>query len=148
MNITFKNTITPDETNAIRKAMGWRKIHPEQMQETLDRSEYIISAYDEDKAIGMATSEGVILLIPEYQFQGIEDEFISRIFEFLRTKLKPGYGIQLDIRAWNEKQIALYERLGFQVSTTENRGMPMHICLTDQIELTDKMFHQMDYKEE
>lgn len=147
MYIIYKNTITVDEVNSIRKAMGWRQILPEQMQENLDRSELIISAYKDEKAVGMATSEGTILIVPEYQFQGIEKEFITRIFNFLRKKLKPGYGIQLDISAWNEKQIELYESLGFQISTPEKRGVPMHICLTNQIELTDKMFKQMQFKE-
>ena len=32
------------------------------------------------------------------------------------------YDIQLDINAWSDKQIALYESLGFQVSTPEKRG--------------------------
>lgn len=31
--------------------------------------------------------------------------------------------------------------------TPENRDVPMQICLTNQVELTDKMFKQMDYKE-
>jgi GNAT superfamily N-acetyltransferase len=127
--------------------MGWRRNHPDQLQEDLDSSMFIATAYDGDKAVGMATAEGTVLLIPEYQFQGIENEMMNHVFDFLRTKLKPGYGIQLNIRAWNEKQIALYESLGFQVSTPEKRGVPMHICLTDQIEMTDKMFKQMDFKE-
>lgn len=148
MNIIYKNKITVDEVNNIRKAMGWRQILPEQMQENLDHSEFIIAAYDEDKPIGMATSGGTILLIPEYQFRGIENDFIAHIFDFLRKKLKPGYGISLNINAFSERQIELYKNLGFQISTPELRGVPMHICLTDQIELTDKMFRQMDFKEE
>ena len=148
MNITYKNTITADEVNAIRKSMGWRQILPEQLQPELDGKEFIISAYDKDKAVGMATSSGTILIMPEYQFQGIEDEFFARIFEFVSTKLKPGYGISITVNAFNEKQIALYESLGFQISTPELRGIPMHICLTDQIELADKMFEQMELKKE
>lgn len=42
-----------------------------------------------------------ILVIPQYQMQGIEIEMITRIFDFLRAKLKPGFGIQVDVRAWN-----------------------------------------------
>ncbi|MCL2773497.1 MAG: GNAT family N-acetyltransferase [Oscillospiraceae bacterium] len=149
MNITYKNTITADEVNAIRKSMGWRQLPPdERMQAELDEKEFLISAYDEDKAVGMATSGGTILLMPDYQFKGIENEFFNRIFDFTRKKLRPGDGISIEIRAWNEKQIALYESLGFQISTPELRGIPMHICLTNQIELTDKRFKQMEFKEE
>ena len=148
MNITYKNTITADEVNAIRKSMGWRQQHPEQMQGEIGAAEFLISAYDGDKAVGMATSGGNVLIVPEYQYQGIEKEFFTRIFDFKRSKLKPGYGTQVHVRAWSDEQIKLYESLGFQISTPEKLGVPMHICLTNQIELTDKMFKQMEYKEE
>jgi len=63
---------------------------------------------------------------------------LNRIFVFLKSKLKPGFGIQVDIRAWNN-QVEYFESVGFQISTTQKRGVPMHICLTNQIELTDNM---------
>jgi Acetyltransferases len=152
MNITYKNTIAADEVNAIRKSMGWRQNDPEQIQSGLDKDELIISAYDKNMAVGVITSRNDGMtgpwIIPEYQFQGIEIELITRIFNFLRSKLKPGQGISIGVSAWNEKQIVLYESLGFQISTPELRGIPMHVCLTNQIELTDKMFKQMDYKED
>ena len=64
MNITYENTITADEVNAVRKSMGWRQWHPEQMQEIIDNAEFIIAAYD-DKAVGVAMSDGTMLIIPE-----------------------------------------------------------------------------------
>jgi len=85
-----------------------------------------------------------ILVVPEYQMQGIETEMITCIFDFLRAKLKPGFGIQVDIKAWNNTE-RFYENLGFQISTPQLRGVPMHICLTNQIELTDAMFKQMQF---
>jgi hypothetical protein len=80
----------------------------------------------------------------EYSNKGVESELITHILNFLRDKLRPGFGIQVDIRAFGEQE-SLYEKLGFQISTAERRGVPMHICLTNQIELTDKMFKQMGY---
>ena len=152
MNVTYKNTITVDEINSIRKSMGWRQNDPDQIQEGLDKDELIIATYDEDRAVGVITSRNGGMtgpwITPEYQFQGIENELITRVFDFLRSKLKPGQGISIGISAWNEYQIALYESLGFQISTLELRGVPMHICLTNQIELTDKKFKQMDFREE
>jgi Acetyltransferases len=152
MNIIYKNIITADEVNSIRASVGFRKIHPEQVQAGLEGSSYIISAYDEDRVIGMARliwDNGTvalikdILVVPEYQMQGIDTEMITRIFDFLRAKLKPGFGIQVDVNAWNNQE-QFYEDLGFQVSTPQRRGVPMHICLTNQIELTDTMFKQCE----
>ncbi len=155
MNISYKNDISVDEVNAIRKSMGWRQDNPEQLQAALDGSAFIVAAYDNDTAIGMARliwdggggASISNILCPEYSKQGIESALIASVLSFLRGKLKPGYGIQVDIRAW-QGQEALFESLGFQISTPERRGIPMHICLVDQIELTDKMFGQMGYDRE
>lgn len=87
-----------------------------------------------------------ILVVSEYQMHGIEEELITHIFEFLNSKLKQGWGIQVDVRAWNHQE-KIFESLGFQVSTPQKRGIPMHICLTNQIELTDAMFKQCGFSE-
>ncbi len=150
MNLAYTNIITVDEVNAIRASVGFRQIHPEQVQAGLDGSALIVAARAEDKAVGMARliwdggSVALIqdiLVIPEYQARGVQAEMITRIFDFLRSRLKPGFGVQVDVRVWNNQE-PFYESLGFQVSTPQRRGVPMHICLTDQIELTDAMFQQ------
>ena len=109
MGITYTNTITEENVNSIRTAVGFRGIHPEQLQASLDGSAFIIAAYDQDKAVGMARliwdggSVALIhdiLVVPEYRMQGIEAELITHIFDFLKSKLKTGWGIQVDVRAW------------------------------------------------
>ncbi|MDE7385064.1 MAG: GNAT family N-acetyltransferase [Anaeroplasmataceae bacterium] len=152
MGIIYTNTITVENVNSIRAAVGFRRIHPDQLQASIAGSAFIIAAYDQDKAVGMARliwDGGYvaliqdILVVPQYQMQGIEKECITLIFAFLNSKLKPGWGIQVDVKAWNNQE--LFESLGFQVSTPQKRGIPMHICLSNQIELTDAMFQQCDY---
>ncbi len=148
--ITYTNTITQESANSIRASVGFRKIHPEQLQASLDGSALIVAAYDRSRAIGMARliwdggSVALIrdiIVVPDYQMRGVEDELIEQIFAFLNSKLKPGFGIQVDVMAWdNQKKI--YEGLGFQPSVPQRRGTPMHICLTNEIELTDAMFRQ------
>jgi Acetyltransferase (GNAT) family. len=142
--------LTAEEVNVLRASIGFRQIHPEQIQESLIGSAFIVAAYKSDKIVGMARliwDGGMcalltdLIVIPEYRLHGIEAEMVSRVFTFLREKLKPGFGIQLDVRAWGD-QTELFEGLGFQKSSTEHRGVPMHICLTDHIELTDAMFGQ------
>jgi len=153
LNIIYKNIISADEVNYIRKSVGFRQVHPEQLQAGLEGSAYIIAAYNQDKIVGMARlmwDGGCVSLIhdifvvPEYQMHDIKTEMINHIFVFLKSKLKPGFGIQVDIKAWNN-QIHYYEDIGFQVSTHQLLGVPMHICLTNQIELTDKMFKQCEF---
>lgn len=154
MSITYVYSMTADEFNHIRATVGFRQIHPEQAVAEMNGSTLVIAAHENESTVGMAlllwggggSAVVSMLIVPEYQKQGIEEELIKHIIDFLREQLKPGFGIQVDVRAFGN-QLEVYEKLGFKISTIEQRGTPMHICLTNEIELTDKMFKQMDFKE-
>lgn len=155
MSITYKNTISAEEVNFLRASVGFRQILPEQLNAGLNGSALIVSVCDQLQIVGMARLiwDGSIvalitdvLVLPEYKMRGIEEEMITQLLDFLRSKLKAGFGIQVDVKAWNN-QGKFYENLGFQLSTRESRGVPMHICLTDQIELTDAKFKQCEFCE-
>lgn len=153
MNITYTNTVSAEEVNLLRASVGFRQILSEQLNAGLKGSALIVSAYDKSRIVGMARliwDGGTVALItdvlvlPEYKMQGIEEGLIMRLLDFLRSKLKAGFGIQVDVKAWNGQE-EFYENLGFRLSTHERRGIPMHICLTDQIELTDAKFKQCEF---
>lgn len=155
MSIIYRNTVTPDEVNFLRASIGFRQILPEQIAAGLDGSTFIVAAYDQDRIIGMTRliwDGGIvafipdILVLPDYQRQGVEHNMVTQLLDFLRSKLKPGFGIQVDIKVWNCQE-TIYESLGFQISTKERRGVPMHLCLTDQIELADARFKQCAFSE-
>ena len=155
MSITYKNTISAEEVNFLRASVGFRQILPEQFNAGLNGSALIVSAYDKSQIVGMARliwDGGIaalitdVLVLPEYKMHGIEKELVTRILDFLRSKLKAGFGIQADVKAWDNQE-EFYKNLGFQLSTPERRGVPMHICLTDQIELTDAKFKQCEFRE-
>lgn len=155
MDIIYRDGISPDEVNSLRASIGFRQNEPAQVSAGLNGSRMVVSAYDQNQAVGMARliwDGGMtafitdVIVRPEYQARGLEQEMVSRILEFLRGRLRPGYGIQVDVKAWGGQE-AVYEGLGFQVSTRERRGVPMHICLTDHIEITDAKYKQCDYKE-
>lgn len=150
MSITYKSSVTPDEMNVLRASIGFHQIAPEQLAAGLAGSERVAVACDNAQTVGMARliwdGGGVALITdvivrPDHQSQGIEAQLVGKLLDHLRGKLRPGFGIQVDVRAW-EGQEPLYHELGFTVSTRERRGTPMQICLTDQIELTDQRFGQ------
>ena len=156
MSITYKSTVSAEEVNFLRASVGFRQILPEQVNAGLDGSALVVSAYDQSRIVGMARliwDGGMVALItdvlvlPEYNPRGVEQELITRLLDFLRGGLKPGFGIQVDVKVWDNRE-AIYENLGFQISTHERRGVPMHICLTDQIELTDAEFKQCAFRGE
>ena len=149
----YKNSITADEVNKLRRAACFRQLDEAQIRAGLSGSVLIVSAYEGSDAVGMARliwDGGITALItdlvvlPEYQNRGIETEMIKRILSFLQDRLRPGFGIQVDVWAWGNQEF-LYRELGFVVSTQERRGVPMHICLTEQIELTDARFQQCGF---
>ena len=75
---------------------------------------------------GMTALITDLIVLPEHQNRGIEAEIIRRILSFLQNQLHPGFGIQVDVRAWGNQK-TLYRELGFEISTQERRGIPMQI---------------------
>lgn len=155
MALHFRNSITPEEVNFLRKGVGFRQIDPEQLAAGLRGSELVVSAYDRDSLAGMARliwDGGMVavitdlLVLPGYQDRPVLRDMVLEILTYLKGKLKPGFGIQVDVRAWGQQE-ALFQELGFEISTSERRGVPMHICLTEQIELTDAKFGQCGFSE-
>ena len=149
----YKNSITADEVNKLRRAACFRQIDEAQIKAGLSGSALVVTAYVTSHAVGMARriwDGGMtalitdLIVLPEYQNRGIEAEIIKRILSFLQEQLRPGFGIQVDVRAWGNQE-TLYRELGFEISTQERRGVPMQICLTEQIELTDTKFQQCGF---
>ena len=149
----YKNSITADEVNKLRRAVCFRQIDEAQIEAGLSGSALIVSAYEDSHAVGMARliwDGGMtalitdLIVLPEHQKRGIEAEIIRQILSFLQKQLHPGFGIQVDVRAWGNQE-TLYRELGFEVSAQERRGVPMQICLTEQIELTDARFQQCGF---
>lgn len=149
----YRNSIAVGEFNKLRRSAGFRQIDEDQIKAGLSGSALVVSAYEDNHAVGMVRliwDGGMtalitdLIVLPEHQNRGIETEIIRRILGFLQDQLRPGFGIQVDVRAWGNQE-TLYRELGFEISTQERRGIPMQICLTEQIELTDIRFQQCGF---
>ena len=153
MALEYRNSITPEDVNFLRKSVGFRQIDPEQLSAGLNGSALVVSAYDDASVVGMVRliwDGGMValltdlLVLPKYQAQPVLRDMVLQILSYLKGKLKPGFGIQVDVHAWEQQEVLLRE-LGFEISTPERRGVPMQLCLTDQIELTDAKFGQCGF---
>jgi len=140
--IIYKNQISAEDVNKLRTSIGFSQLDKRQIESGLEGSQLVIAAYEE-KVVGMARllwDGGAVafildlMVLPEYKKTNLEKDMVMQILEYLHSKLQPGFGIQVDVKAW-KSQISLYDSLGFVESTWQGRGRPMHICLTDQIEL-------------
>jgi len=150
----YERKIEAHQVNALRQAIGFRQLHLDQVQMGIEGSSMVLAAYDDQTLVAMARliwDGGGQALISDlictraYRDQGIEEDMVDQILIFLRDQLKPGYGIQVDIKAW-QGQVDLLARGGFIPSTPDKRGHSMHVCLTKDIDLTDRHYRQMAYK--
>lgn len=120
MGIAYQNSITPDEVNFLRASIGFRQIDPKQIGAGLKGSSRIVSAYDSTQVVGMARliwdQGGVALLTDVIVLPRYQNQGIE------------------------EEMVS--QILAFLESALERRGLPMQICLTNQIERTDARFGQ------
>jgi GNAT superfamily N-acetyltransferase len=121
MNITYTNTVSAEDCNRLRASAGWPQVHIEQITTGLKNSAFIIAAKDGEATVGMArlVSDGGhvvfivdVLVLPEYQRKGIGKTMMGKIMEHIRSNLKDGYFIQVDLMAAKGKE-KFYEEFGF-----------------------------------
>lgn len=138
MNIVYINDISVENYNMLRASAGWMTIHPEQAEAGLKGSALVIAAKDGDKTVGTARlvwDGGYaalikdVLVLHEYQGQGIGAAMLDQIIAFLKSKLNPGYSIQVDLMSARGKE-GFYEKFGFSVRPRESRGAGMDLLIT------------------
>ena len=131
MNITYTNTITPEEFNALRKAVGWGECKPERIHMAIERSDFLIAAQTDGQAVGMARviHDGLqalimdVIVMPEHQGQGIGKAMMARVMEYLGDVSRDG-GIKINLMTAPDK-VGFYERLGFERRPNEKLGPGM-----------------------
>jgi predicted GNAT family N-acyltransferase len=133
MNISYINTISTEDCDMLRTSAGWPKMHSEQITTGLENSPFIIVAKDGNKTVGMArlVSDGGyvvfivdVLVLPEYQRNGIGKTMMKKIMEYINNKLKDGYCIQVDLMAAKDKE-KFYQEYGFVKRPNDNYGSGM-----------------------
>jgi len=137
MNIIYTNAISVEDYNALRLSAGWSVIEPEQAQAGLAGSAFITAAQDGEKTVGTgrlvwdggyAALIKDVLVLPEYQSMGIGTAMMEQILSFLKEKLKPGWGVSVDLMAAIDKE-GFYEKFGFVSRPRENRGAGMDMWI-------------------
>lgn len=139
MRIVYTGDISTEDYNMLRVSAGWPALHPEQTQASLKGSALVIAAKDGERTVGTARliwDGGCaalikdVIVLPEYQGQGLGTAMMKKIMDYLRSKLKPGYGVQIDLMAARGKE-AFYRKLGFSVRPSENRGAGMDLWISN-----------------
>lgn len=120
--ITYKHNIPATEYNNLRIGAGWRSLSIEQAEVGLSNSAYLISAWDDDKPVGVArviSDRGYIYLIvdvivaPDYQGQGIGRHMVEEIEVWLRQEKEGKPTMMVYLMAAEGKE-EFYEKFGFR----------------------------------
>lgn len=140
MNLVYKELISVEDYNALREAVGWGKLCPEQAQQGLEHSAYIVSCYDNDKIAGAARiiwDKGYIayladvMVMPEYQRNGIGYHLVERAITFIKSQIKEGWRIKIVLVSAKGKEM-FYKRFGFRERPNEDAGAGMDLWVTEE----------------
>jgi GNAT superfamily N-acetyltransferase len=138
MNITYTNTISVKDYNALRESVGWRVFRDGLAKKSLAGSSYKVVAYDGEKAvaIGRVISDGGyvayfadFIVRPEYQHKGIASEIMRQLIELAKSQLEDGDPMDMVLLTAKGKE-PFYERFGFQKRPDEHFGHGMGQWIT------------------
>ena len=131
--IHYIDYVTPEEYMELRKIVGWVQFPLEEAEACIDNAYMVLCVRDDDKAIGVVRllwDGGYIaflsdvIVIPEYQGQGIGRKLVEACLQKLKKDLKPGYKVKITLNSAKGKE-PFYEKFGFKERPNEDSGAGM-----------------------
>lgn len=129
------NDITPEEYMDLREIVGWGVFALEEAQSGLSHSfKWCLREEGTGRPIGLARvvwDHGYVMyiadviVIPEYQGQGLGRVLMEQIMNFANEQLKPGYRFMITLVSAKGKE-SFYEKFGFVSRPDEDHGAGMH----------------------
>ena len=131
----FCNRLSVEDYCRLRSSVGWAPLVEEQAQSGLENSDFIVSCRENNETVGCARifwDKGYIayladvIVIPEYQGQGIGKTLVSECIKYIDSQLKEGWRIKIVIVSAKGKE-QFYEQFGFQIRPNEKEGAGMNM---------------------
>lgn len=128
------NSLTPEEYMELRKLVGWGMFPLEQAAEGLKNSFILVCFRVDGKpvALGRAVSDhgyvvyiADVIVVPEYQGQGIGRKIMEYLLEQIKASLNPGYRVMISLLAAKGKE-KFYNKFGFVDRPSDDFGCGMH----------------------
>ena len=128
------NYITPEEYMEMRRLVEWSAFPLEQAAEGLKNTFILICFRVDGKpvALGRAVSDrgyvvyiADVIVIPEYQGNGLGRKIMESLMEQIKASMKPGYRIMISLMAAQGKE-KFYNKFGFVDRPNEAFGCGMH----------------------
>lgn len=123
----------------LRASVGWKKLSEEQAIMALKNSIYTVTAYIDDKVVGMGRMVGdgaVICYIqdlvvhPSYQKLGVGDALMNKLIDHAKSLRLPDTELMLCLMCAKGRE-SFYTRYGFIARPTESLGPGMITYLKD-----------------
>ena len=140
MSILYVNTITVPDYNNLRAAVGWGAIAEKQAQVGIDNCTCLVAARTDGKTVGMARliSDGGyiafiadVIVLPEFQKQGIGKAMMNRIMEHVSRNLQIGDCVYIGLMASKGKE-GFYKQFGFEERPNDTRGAGMTLWISKE----------------
>ena len=131
--ITYTDTITVEDYNTLRVSVGWQPIMPEQAAAGLLGTAFLVVALEGGRTVGMARlicDGGYIafladvVVLPDYQGQGIGRAMMERVMAYIRERMKEGWRVLAALVAATGKE-PFYEKFGFVTLHGDTAGTGM-----------------------
>lgn len=128
------NYITPEEYMEMRRLVEWSAFPLEQAAEGIKNTFILICFRVDGKpvALGRAVSDrgyvvyiADVIVIPEYQGNGLGRKIMESLMEQIKASMKPGYRIMISLMAAQGKE-KFYNKFGFVDRPNEAFGCGMH----------------------
>ena len=128
--ITYANEISIEDYTALRASAGWLALSPAQIKKALAHSAFLVAAKDGPRTVGMTRlmSDGGyfavvldVVVLPEYQGQGIGRGMMTRAVAHLQNSLRPGEHSYTILTSAPGKE-GFYEKMGFHQVPNEDEG--------------------------
>lgn len=133
MDIVYGNTLSVSDYNNLRKSAGWNTFPERQAQVGLSNSTYIVAAKKDGQTVGMARviSDGGyaafvmdVIVLPEFQGNGIGKTMLQNIMSYLNSTLEQGEKMYVGLMAAKDRE-SFYKQFGFLERPNEHMGAGM-----------------------
>lgn len=140
MDVKYTNQISVSDYNLLRKAVDWSEIEGRQAKAGIENSAFLISAVQNNKTIGLArvVSDGGyiaivvdVIVLPEYQGNGIGKTMMQKVMEHLHNSLQEGQRMFVNLMAAKDME-TFYTQFGFETRPNEKSGAGMTQVISHQ----------------
>ncbi len=134
---TFENTLEAKEYQLLRKSVGWPALPDDEAASGLEHSSFICACHLREKIVGavrLIWDHGYIvyfsdlMVLPEYQGQGIGMELAKRALAWVRQNRPLHWKIKIVLIATRNNE-GFYKKLGFVERPCGNMGPGMDLWI-------------------